>query len=226
MTPVLFLDFDGVLNGQSNKVEPPLVALLNQIVEQSRCDVVVSSAWRIDGVERLQVVLSNAGYTGTLRDVTPSGGCTEHFDRGWICSEAHRGFEILEWLRTNYPDGVFPPIVCLDDSSDLHPFLDRHVHTRSYVGLEDRHVAEALQILSEPMDPFCTGCWAQIDPDTCGCGDSLKYHGSCLTAGHSFVPMGCNCLRPKRPDCAECENKRFIQRMWDKTPCYSCVKRY
>lgn len=42
---------------------------------------------------------------------------------------------------------------------------------------------------------LCRGCLQKIDPDTCWCGASRKYHGNVMDEGHSFVPMGCNCLR-------------------------------
>lgn len=43
----------------------------------------------------------------------------------------------------------------------------------------------------------CQGCGKEIDPDTCGCGDSRKGHGSPINTGHSFVPAGCDCFRHK-----------------------------
>lgn len=46
-----------------------------------------------------------------------------------------------------------------------------------------------------PPEPQCMGCGNEIDPDTCGCGDSEKGHGTPMDVGHSFVPMGCDCMR-------------------------------
>jgi len=43
--------------------------------------------------------------------------------------------------------------------------------------------------------PVCEGCGREIDPDCCGCGDSKEHHASAFSAGHPFVPMGCDCLR-------------------------------
>lgn len=43
-------------------------------------------------------------------------------------------------------------------------------------------------------DPVCPGCGNVIDPDCCGCGDSREGHDS-MWSGHSFVPMGCDCMR-------------------------------
>jgi hypothetical protein len=38
----------------------------------------------------------------------------------------------------------------------------------------------------------CPGCGCEIDPDTCGCGDTQEGHP--WEAGHNFVPMGCTCF--------------------------------
>ena len=42
--------------------------------------------------------------------------------------------------------------------------------------------------------PRCAGCGCQIDPDLCGCGEPRTTHND-QNAGHSFVPIGCDCLR-------------------------------
>lgn len=38
---------------------------------------------------------------------------------------------------------------------------------------------------------FCAGCGQEIDPETCGCGDSIDHYPD----GHSPIPMGCECGR-------------------------------
>ena len=40
----------------------------------------------------------------------------------------------------------------------------------------------------------CGGCGNLIDPDTCGCCDSIKNHGY-GDGGHSPIPLGCDCAR-------------------------------
>lgn len=41
----------------------------------------------------------------------------------------------------------------------------------------------------------CSGCDNEVDYTTCGCGDSRIGHGNPMDVGHSFVPLGCDCLR-------------------------------
>jgi hypothetical protein len=42
------------------------------------------------------------------------------------------------------------------------------------------------------MRPTCDGCGMEIDPDVCGCGDSIDGR---LHDGHTPVPVGCICYR-------------------------------
>ena len=41
----------------------------------------------------------------------------------------------------------------------------------------------------------CPGCGNSIDPEVCWCGDYIKDHS--ISSGHSPIPMGCDCGRPK-----------------------------
>jgi hypothetical protein len=43
---------------------------------------------------------------------------------------------------------------------------------------------------------ICSGCGVEVDYDVCHCGAYPEEHG---LGGeeHSFVPMGCNCMRAK-----------------------------
>ena len=41
---------------------------------------------------------------------------------------------------------------------------------------------------------FCKGCKHEIDIGCCWCGNDYQSHSM---GEHSFVPMGCNCFRPK-----------------------------
>lgn len=51
----------------------------------------------------------------------------------------------------------------------------------------------------DPPSTTCEGCGKEIDPDCCGCGDGREHHGNPTDAGHSFIPMGCDCFRSKEP---------------------------
>ncbi len=63
--------------------------------------------------------------------------------------------------------------------------------------------ARAAELAPDAYDPNpdgvrCPGCHYEIDPDTCGCGDAMKDHGSPMETGHRAVPIGCGCYRSDR----------------------------
>lgn len=53
----------------------------------------------------------------------------------------------------------------------------------------------------------CDGCGKEIDPDVCGCGDSIEHHS--IMAGHSPIPMGCDCGREPAIEDLEAEQLRY-----------------
>lgn len=62
MSPILFLDVDGVLNGHAQPgmdggIDPNCARLLAEVVKKTRCEIVVSSAWRYMGIGRNSVLI-------------------------------------------------------------------------------------------------------------------------------------------------------------------------
>jgi hypothetical protein len=148
MKPILFLDFDGVLNSNTSGLEADKVAFLNTIVINVDCEVILSTAWRIAYTQKeIENHLDQAGYLGKVDGRTPNLGCERHVKGGWErCSDAHRGHEILTYLEERFglDSTDWPVFVILDDSSDMHPLKDKLVHTKWNVGLELAHVREAI----------------------------------------------------------------------------------
>lgn len=147
---VIFLDFDGVLNSDElfnanparghriglwyEQLDPFAVARLNTIVALTGAEVVVSSSWRyVYNIEGLQSTLNDAGFVGTVVDVTPKR------------PDSHRGAEINDWLdaQSKRPEAF----VLLDDDTKTEPLCDHHVLTLMADGLQDRHVERAVRIL-------------------------------------------------------------------------------
>ncbi len=42
---------------------------------------------------------------------------------------------------------------------------------------------------------ICPGCQNEIDPEVCGCGTAAYRYGNPMDEGHTFVPLGCDCMR-------------------------------
>jgi len=150
---LVFLDFDGVLNSSGflygsgepfsttsadEKIDPEAVRRLNEITDRTGASIVVSSAWRIGKrVADLRGLLHRHGVTGQVVGATPTGGRT-------------RGDQIAESLEYQQRLGrVIESFVILDDDRDMGPLTDALVKTTQARGLQDEHVAQAIEILGE-----------------------------------------------------------------------------
>lgn len=151
MKKILFLDFDGVLNyteffsnlprrpiigTQSIEwwtecLDPSRVELVNEIVEKTGAQVVVSSSWRHGHQPiALQAFLEHIGFRHQIIGITP---------RGW----GDRRDEIRQWLNENKADRF----VILDDDDDAS--IDGHfVQTSMETGLTPEHAQKAIEILN------------------------------------------------------------------------------
>lgn len=125
---ILFLDIDGVLNYQEfytrgrrdapyplSEICPVAINLLNKIVVETGCKLVISSTWRHSGLEYCRNVLQECGCIGDVVDITPS------LNEKWT----ERGNEILKYLQDNqlYKYDEYYRInhcyAILDDDSDM-----------------------------------------------------------------------------------------------------------
>lgn len=140
---LIFLDIDGVLNCQlfydtkpkktiyepSDNIDPVRVGWLNELCDETDSAVVISSTWRMSGLEYCTKVLREAGATFTILDITPR-------------LHIARGCEIDQWLRDNcmIHFGVhghdFYRYAIIDDDSDMLLNQEPHFfHTDNYSGL-------------------------------------------------------------------------------------------
>lgn len=152
---VIFLDIDGVLNNRGcyrpgNRTpfgvnpDPISVLVLNHIIKEARAAVVVSSTWRLSGLDHMRTVLSAWGVEGKVLDITPK----LHTSKGDITISAPRGSEISAWLARN-PD--VESYVILDDDDDMQPLpKTRLVQTTFESGLTTVEGCRAIQLLKEP----------------------------------------------------------------------------
>lgn len=107
--PVLFLDIDGVLNGEgaydeiakSNRIWAPCVEQLNAVLLRTGCDVVVSSAWRY---MILGQAMTLKGFEYLLQ--THGVACTGHLI-GYLGRDSQledpteRAQQVEAWLEAN-----------------------------------------------------------------------------------------------------------------------------
>lgn len=147
MTPILFLDVDGVLNCKRTflqrgepvwRIDAEKVALLNEVARRTGCRVVVSSTWRKGAFRGPQ------GCRAILR----ARGVRVRFPRDWRTPgslDGIRGGEIADWLKRNGS----PPYAIVDDDSDMLPDQQaRFVQTNFEEGLTQAHADRLIALLS------------------------------------------------------------------------------
>ena len=174
---VLFLDIDGVLNSENwfayriycvknnmfnilmnfvdtddrnikhklTMLDDRAIANLNRIIEETGCKVVLSSSWR-SSIESENIFTQNLlklkGFKYEFYGVTP---------RLWFSDfSIRRGEEIKFWLDKESEKHEIESFAILDDDSDMLPEqMNNFIHVDGQVGLTDRDVLTAIEILNK-----------------------------------------------------------------------------
>lgn len=173
---VLFLDIDGVLNSSDwfeyslycikndmynrvlnfveinderikrklSMIDDRAIANLNRIVEETGCKVVLSSSWRSSRESDnalTEYILELKGFKYELYGVTPRIWAKEF--------GTQRGEEIQAWMDKESEKNEIESFVILDDDSDMLPEqMGNFIHVDGQVGLIDKDVFEAIEILN------------------------------------------------------------------------------
>lgn len=151
MRKILFLDVDGVLNDLhvlSTREELGKDHLLNlkMLVAATKCDIVLSSSWRILDEWKTTLIVAFEEHNIPLWiDQTPRITSNDF-------SIVPRREEIIMWLEQNVNEDVL--VVVLDDEDDaniknhnLPNVKDKFCHTCMNHGLTSSHVQEAIDFL-------------------------------------------------------------------------------
>ncbi len=157
---VIFLDIDGVLNSakyakhefeaKGNKfvgllgIDPKAVQILEDLVEQSGANIVISSSWRIGRtLEDLQKIFNE--FNTKLADKIIGMTTTE---REFGTNSCQRGWQIKKYLLEHPKIESF---VVLDDDNDMDDVRDHFVKTTWALGIEQHHVDECLKCLEKEI---------------------------------------------------------------------------
>lgn len=119
---VIFLDIDGVLNVIPKDFDEfggifheDFINNLGDIIDKTGAKLVISSSWRVMGIDWLRDMWKHRNYPGEIIDITPTEkdvvflGIKSHYDL------VDRGDEIKLWLD-NYDVDSY---VILDDDNDM-----------------------------------------------------------------------------------------------------------
>jgi hypothetical protein len=144
---LLFLDFDGVINGPGFHVgktksvlfdkmvmlyHTDAVKRLNQIANEFQTDIIISSSWRHIGLEYCRHYLYEAGIDETVPIIDTTGRDIPY----------HRWREIMNWLRL-HPS--FTNFVILDDL-EMSVLSNYHVRTSFNTGLSEEKADEVRKL--------------------------------------------------------------------------------
>lgn len=184
---VIFLDIDGVLNcengykggfckykelfvgsGEKDHYQqfyPPAKKLLNKLIEETDAKIVISSTWRIDGIDFMENVWKSEGMSGNII------GLTSNFRNANIPYRVPRGCEIAHWLNESglrlirwSKDELYKYMVesdienyiIIDDDSDmLYKQRENFVHVkpspRNLEGFNQENYEQATSILNKNL---------------------------------------------------------------------------
>ena len=159
----LFLDLDGVLNtGRfSNYLEennlqqfdedgaifdPNAVENLQYIIDKTHAEIILTSTWRYDGLDRMIQLWKNRNLPSVLAGITP-----DLFPRGERRLKGLRGLEIYDWLNYGRGSdfGVFYTYAIVDDEDDfLEQQLEHLVLTDPMKGITREVANKVISILN------------------------------------------------------------------------------
>lgn len=114
---VLFLDIDGVCNSATwvkqgnnpwNNTDPAAAKMVQRIIKETKCDVVLSSTWRLYPKSRIAV----------KKQVCHFIDCTKDMQAGAKRGVVERGLEVQEWLD-RHP--AVEQYAIIDDDPDFLP---------------------------------------------------------------------------------------------------------
>lgn len=174
--PLIFLDFDGVLNTENHfakmtvegvptrdyygpKFDPKAVANLQKIIEATDAWIIVSSSWRYMGLKDLQRMWTDRNLPGWIAGITPLHTEddklleTDLSQLDEITPEmfsSSRGNEIKAYFNEmpgNSSDSQ--RYVILDDLNEVLPDQESYfIHINPIVGITEDDVEEAVEILN------------------------------------------------------------------------------
>ena len=128
---------------------PKAVERLRRICDEGDAEIIVSSSWRdFNPVRDLQLLFALHGLDKYVVGSTPLGQCPRchaYFSRG----------EEISLVLNKFCGRVKHYVVLDDVAGGLERHWNHLVHTKSGVGLEEQHVAEALEKLRLDARDFC-----------------------------------------------------------------------
>jgi len=139
LTPLIFLDVDGVINDHKTKgaypFDPVMLERVCSLADETQSKIVISSTWRKAHDREGMTNIFGDRLGNLLADEWKTGNCKAGF----------RGNEVFDYLDLY----GWRPYVIIDDSCDFYSW-QHTVRTESYVGVLDEHIEAAKVLLTLP----------------------------------------------------------------------------
>lgn len=165
MKKYIFLDFDGVLNTENNikalrehglalsdkygyYFDNKAVANLATIIENTNAEIIISSSWKVDGLDIMKKMWVERNLPGKVIDITPSDLLgSQEIDFSNPNFLAGRGREIQQWIQQN--GSTKDRYVILDDLDDmLQSQKQFFIQVNPQIGITLKDAEEAVKILN------------------------------------------------------------------------------
>ena len=123
--------------------DPRCVAWLDHIVETTGAKIVVSSTWRMSGLQVMKEMWQMRDLPGEVIDITPLQTDPELVER-YYDPKADRGYEIQEWIDNH---SELEGYVILDDDSDMLSY-QHFVQCNGRLGINYEVAKKAIELLT------------------------------------------------------------------------------
>lgn len=167
MKKIIFLDIDGVLatpeylkDGQW-ALNPEKQKMLGRILDETDAEIVLSSSWRHNSLEKTKEYMEEEGFLFVDKLVGVTIRAYQYMERETgIHLSIPRGVEIKQWIDTNiHSDNGknwkrlivnkdYTYVILDDDSDMLMEHQNNFVRTKSDIGLTEEDVQKAISILN------------------------------------------------------------------------------
>lgn len=127
-----------------NRFDPMTVKWLKWVIESTDAKIVISSTWRLAGLQYMQKMWKDRNLPGEVIGVTPS---FMHERGTTLCrgEEVHRWIDM--WKKENQGEDF--NYVAIDDDKDLLPLCEGHfVKTQQEYGLTYDDALKVIEILN------------------------------------------------------------------------------
>lgn len=147
--PIIFLDIDGVLNGPSIGRDGygPLFSAdamnaFESIMLETQAQIVISSDWRLNGLQFIKDMWRDRGYVGASRilDITTTLFDSFHFPT--------RGHEIHHWQECNMHIG---PYVIIDDMEQTNFMPQQRLHLVKVLMLNQHDAKKCIELINAQL---------------------------------------------------------------------------